>query len=73
MAGALGVRLEKLGHYRLAAESPVADVAAIDHAIQVVIAATALALPALLCLACADEWLRCWQWYRGVADGERGP
>ena len=46
MAGALGVRLEKPGVYRLAAPLPPTDPAAIDHAIHVLRAATALSLPA---------------------------
>lgn len=55
MAGALGVRLEKVGEYRLAAHLPAPDVSAIDHAVQIVYAATALALPPLLALARAVE------------------
>jgi adenosylcobinamide-phosphate synthase len=48
MAGALGVRLEKPGHYRLGAPLPPADVPAIDHAVQIVRAAVVAAIPLLL-------------------------
>jgi adenosylcobinamide-phosphate synthase len=70
MAGALGVRLEKPGHYRLAVVSPAADVAAIDHAIQIVIAAVALGLPALLVLAYVEEWRRPRRCRRGSDGGQ---
>jgi adenosylcobinamide-phosphate synthase len=45
MAGALGIRLEKPGHYRLGDPLPRPDGAAIDHAIQIVRVASACALP----------------------------
>jgi adenosylcobinamide-phosphate synthase len=48
MAGLLGTRLEKPGHYVLGAELPPPDVPAIDHAAEIVKAATALALPVVL-------------------------
>jgi adenosylcobinamide-phosphate synthase len=48
MAGLLGTRLEKVGHYRLAAELPRADVPAIDHAAEIVKAATILSVPVAL-------------------------
>ena len=51
MAGALGVCLEKPGVYRLAAPLPPSDPAAIDHAIQILRAATLLSLPAWWALA----------------------
>ena len=51
MAGALGVRLEKPGAYTLGAPLPAADTAAIDHAGQLLLAATGLSLPVLWVLA----------------------
>jgi adenosylcobinamide-phosphate synthase len=48
MAGLLAVRLEKLGHYRLGAELPTPDLAAIDHAAEIVKAATVLTVPVML-------------------------
>jgi adenosylcobinamide-phosphate synthase len=48
MAGLLGIRLEKVGHYRLAAELPRADVPAIDHAVEIVKAATVLSVPVVM-------------------------
>jgi adenosylcobinamide-phosphate synthase len=48
MAGALGVRLEKPGHYRLGDPLPPADTPAIDHAVQIVRAAVVAAIPLLL-------------------------
>jgi adenosylcobinamide-phosphate synthase len=71
VAGALGVRLEKPRHYRLAAEAPAADVAAIDHAIQIIIVAVALAIPALLGVASIDEWRRGRRWCRKWADEDQ--
>jgi len=53
MAGLLGTRLEKLGHYVLGAELPVADVPAIDHAAEVVKTTTVLTVPFVLGL----QWL----------------
>ena len=51
MAGALGVCLEKPGVYRLGAPLPPSDPAAIDHAVQILRAATLLSLPAWWALA----------------------
>ena len=48
MAGLLGTRLEKVGHYRLGGELPRADVPAIDQAAEVVKAATVLSVPVVL-------------------------
>lgn len=48
IAGLLGTRLEKPGHYTLGEELPPPDVPAIDHAAELVKAATALALPLML-------------------------
>jgi adenosylcobinamide-phosphate synthase len=44
MAGLLGTRLEKAGHYRLGEELPAPDLPAIDHAAELVKAATVLTL-----------------------------
>ncbi|MGH7646453.1 MAG: cobalamin biosynthesis protein, partial [Gemmatimonadales bacterium] len=49
MAGALGVTLEKRGHYRLGA-GPLPDVAAIDRATRVFAAATGVSLVVALVL-----------------------
>jgi adenosylcobinamide-phosphate synthase len=54
MAGLLGVRLEKPGHYVLGDPSPGPDLAAVDHAAEIVKATTVLT--GLLALAIA--WLR---------------
>lgn len=54
MAGLLGTRLEKPGHYVLGGELPPADVPAIDHAAEVVKVATVLTVPLTLGL----QWLR---------------
>ena len=54
MAGLLGTRLEKTGHYSLGAELPPPDLPAIDHAAEIVKAATVLAVPVTLGLG----WLR---------------
>ena len=43
MAGALGVTLEKRGHYRLG-DGPSPDVSAVDRAVRVFAAAAAVAL-----------------------------
>ena len=51
MAGALGVQLEKPGAYRLGAPLPPPDPTAIDHAVQVLVVATGLAVPVLLGVA----------------------
>ncbi|MFN8522023.1 MAG: adenosylcobinamide-phosphate synthase CbiB [Chloroflexota bacterium] len=51
MAGLLGVRLEKPGHYVLGKPLPRPDLVAIDHAIQISRAATAIAAGALACLS----------------------
>jgi adenosylcobinamide-phosphate synthase len=48
MAGLLGTRLEKPGHYRLGRELPPPDLAAIDHAADLVIRTTVLAVPVAL-------------------------
>ena len=48
MAGLLGTRLEKPGHYRLGAELPPLDLPAIDHAAEIVKVATVLAVPVML-------------------------
>ena len=48
MAGLLGTRLEKLGHYTLGGELPPPDLPAIDHAAEIVKAATVLAVPLML-------------------------
>jgi adenosylcobinamide-phosphate synthase len=48
VAGLLGTRLEKPGHYVLGAELPPADVPAIDHAAEVVKVATVLTVPVVL-------------------------
>jgi adenosylcobinamide-phosphate synthase len=48
MAGLLGTRLEKPGHYVLGGELPAADVPAIDQAAEIVRAATALTVPLVL-------------------------
>lgn len=55
MAGALGVRLEKPGAYRLGAPLAPADTPAIDHAIQILLAAMLAALPLLFGLAHARQ------------------
>ncbi len=54
MAGALGVTLEKRGHYRLGAGGP-PDVAAIDRGVRVFAAATGLALVAALAVLRASR------------------
>jgi adenosylcobinamide-phosphate synthase len=54
MAGLLGITLEKPGHYVLGDPSPAPDLAAIDHAAEIVKVTTFLAV--LLALAVA--WLR---------------
>ena len=51
MAGLLATRLEKSGHYALGAELPPADVPAIDHAAEIVKAATVLTVPVVLGLS----------------------
>lgn len=51
MAGALGARLEKPGHYVLGARLAPANTVTIKGAVNVALAATALALPALLALS----------------------
>ena len=51
MAGALGVRLEKPGAYRLGAPLPPVDTAAIDHAVQILLVATVLSVPLFWALA----------------------
>jgi adenosylcobinamide-phosphate synthase len=48
MAGLLGVRLEKAGHYVLGAPLPQPDPPAIDHAVELVKAATLLSVPTML-------------------------
>ncbi|MCC6179192.1 MAG: cobalamin biosynthesis protein CobD [Chloroflexi bacterium] len=48
MAGAVVARLEKVGHYRLGAVLPGADAAAIDHAAEIVKAATILLVAGLV-------------------------
>jgi adenosylcobinamide-phosphate synthase len=48
MAGLLAVRLEKPDHYRLGAELPTPDLAAIDHAAEIIKAATVLTVPVML-------------------------
>jgi adenosylcobinamide-phosphate synthase len=54
MAGLLALRLEKPDHYRLGAELPAPDLAAIDHAAEIVKAATILTVPLML----GVRWLR---------------
>jgi len=62
MAGALGIHLEKPGHYVLGAPLPSPDTSALDHAVQVMLAAVALLLPVAYVLSrlveCADRWPR---------------
>jgi adenosylcobinamide-phosphate synthase len=48
MAGLLGVRLEKPGHYELGVGLPPPDLSAIDHAAELVKTTTVLALPVML-------------------------
>ncbi len=60
MAGALGVRLEKPGHYVLAASSPRPDPVAVDHAVRIAIVATALALPVLSAASACIELVVAW-------------
>jgi adenosylcobinamide-phosphate synthase len=48
MAGLLGTRLEKVGHYRLGEELPAPDVPAIDHAAELVKATAVLTLVVML-------------------------
>lgn len=48
MAGLLGTRLEKPGHYRLGGELPPPDLPAIDHAAEIVKVATVLCAPLVL-------------------------
>ena len=55
MAGALGVTLEKRGHYRLG-DGPPPDVAALDRAVGVFAAAAAVAVVAALVLLRACRW-----------------
>jgi adenosylcobinamide-phosphate synthase len=57
MAGLLGTRLEKPGHYILGAELPAADVPAIDHAAEVVKVTTLLTVPVVLGLRWLHERL----------------
>jgi adenosylcobinamide-phosphate synthase len=54
MAGLLGTRLEKPDHYRLGGELPPPDLAAIDHAAEIVKVATVLTVPVML----GVRWLR---------------
>jgi adenosylcobinamide-phosphate synthase len=54
MAGLLGVRLEKPEHYRIGEVSPPPDLAAIDHAAEIVRVTTLLAVLLTVGLA----WLR---------------
>ena len=51
MAGLLGTRLEKPGHYELGVGLPPPDLPAIDHAVELVKTATVLAVPAMLGVA----------------------
>lgn len=53
MAGLLGTRLEKPGHYVLGTPLPPPDVPAIDHAAELVKTATVLVVPAMIAL----RWL----------------
>jgi adenosylcobinamide-phosphate synthase len=58
MAGLLAVRLEKPDHYRLGAELPTPDLAAIDHAAEIVKAATLLTVPVTLGVRWLSRTLR---------------
>ena len=59
IAGLLGTRLEKPGHYTLGDELPPPDRPAIDHAVELVKTATVLALPVTLSIGwLARHWVR---------------
>ena len=55
MAGALGVRLEKPGAYVLGAPLPSPDTPALDHAVELLYRATALAMPLAYAIARSSE------------------
>jgi len=58
MAGLLGTRLEKPGHYRLGGELPPTDLPAIDHAAEIVKVATALTVPVMLAVRQLSRMVR---------------
>ncbi len=58
MAGLLGCRLEKVGHYRLGGELPSPDVPAIDHAVEIVKAATLFSVPVTIAVGWLTRRLR---------------
>ena len=64
MAGLLGTRLEKPGHYVLGPDLPPPDVPAIDHAAELVKTATLLAVPVVIALG--------WMGRRLARPWERG-
>jgi adenosylcobinamide-phosphate synthase len=68
IAGLLGTRLEKPGHYVLGGELPPPDLPAIDHAAELVKTATVLALPVILGL----QWLARRVGRRSTSSWERG-
>jgi adenosylcobinamide-phosphate synthase len=62
IAGLLGTRLEKPGHYMLGGDLPPPDLPAIDHAAELVKTATVLAVPAMLGVGwLARRWARPWE------------
>jgi adenosylcobinamide-phosphate synthase len=76
MAGLLGTRLEKVGHYRLGEELPPPDLPAIDHAAELV--KTATVLSAGFAIAAAWLWGRlvyriCLSSLRRTTRGVSGP
>jgi adenosylcobinamide-phosphate synthase len=58
MAGLLGTRLEKPGHYRLGEELPSTDLPAIDHACEIVKVAAVLTVPAMLAVRHLSRMVR---------------
>ncbi len=60
MAGALGIQLEKPGHYILGAPLPSPDTAALDHAVQIMLSAVVMVIPvAYVIIRLGERRARC--------------